>query len=567
MTRRTGLWAASLFLSAVLLAFHAMSPLVLDDYGFLARLNKASDIFAMAVHQYFTWDGRITGYILNHCILFMPTAAANILLALSQLGLVWVMAMHVLGRDWKERVTGTHLLGIACLLWLSIPNVGQAFFWKTGTPYVTFPTLFLLLLWPYRALAEWGEYRARAFYALIPLAVFCGLGDFHETVAAAILIAGMSVWAMRQSGRWRALPFTPPVLLLVCFAVIYKAPGNMVRIQGLNPEFINRAWFDGPLEHLADQGMIQAYFAWEYALAALALFAFLWRNTGLARRAGSPLVMAGAFFLLAQAAQMVFMFSPSPAARAYTASAIFMIVAALILFDQVRTHTAGRWKTPFRAFWAAASAVCLVGLVTTGIMYAESSAYAGAVEKLAREAKPGSDIEVPPAPYLAGPYLFYGRENGIQEDPEDWANEQFAACFKLRSIKLIHERFALVSGDQTAGAFQGTVDGRNLTFRYTPVGENAALPFYLAFPMDPETFWQKHGAPFLNGQALDSLLFRYGLRLNYDHIHPDKTSGPDGIQGHAVLPSPDLATRGYIVHYRGGEDAMAALVPLRAVLP
>lgn len=563
MTRRTGLWASSLLLLAVLFAFHAMSPLVLDDFGFLARLDEVSDILTMAVHQYFTWDGRITGYILNHCILFLPTALANALLALSQLGLVWVMAAHVLGKEWKERVTGAHLLGIACLLWLSIPNVGQAFFWKTGTPYVTLPTLFLLLIWPYRALAEWGEYRTRTFYALMPLAVFCGLGDFHDTVAAAILTTAMAIWAMRKSGRRRILPFIPPALLLASFVVIYLAPGNMVRIQSMNPEFINRAWFEGPLEHLADQGEIQAYFAWEYVLAALSLFALLRRNPDPMRRPGGPLVMAGAFFLLAQAAQMVFMFSPSPAARAYTASAIFMILAALILFDQARAQTAGRWKPAFRSFWAAASAVCLVNLATAGIMYAETSAYADAVEKLAREAKPGSDLELPPAPYCIGPYLFYGRENGIQEDPEDWANEQFAACFKLGSVKLVRQHFELASEGQAAGAFQGTVEGSDLTFQYTPAGENAALPFYLAFPMDPETFWQKHGAPLLDRQTPDSALFRCGLRRNYDHLRPDTASGPSGLQGHAVLPSPDLATRGYVVHYRDGEESVTTVVPLR----
>lgn len=566
MTRRTGLWAASLTLFAILLAFHAMSPLFFDDYGFIVRLNKASDILTMAVHQYFTWDGRFTGYILNHSILFLPTGITNALLALSQLGLVWVMAAHMLGREWKTSVTGIQLLGIACLLWLSVPNVGQVFFWKTGTPYITFPTLFLLLIWPYRALAEWGEYRARTFYLLMPLAAFCGLGDLHETVSAAILTATLSVWGMRKSGRWHALPFIPPALLLASFVVIYMAPGNILRIQALNPEFINRAWFDGPLEHLTNQGTIQAYFAWEYALAALSLFVLLRRHQGVARRQsshqGSPLSMAGVFFLLAQAVQMVFMFSPSPAARAYTASAIFMILAALILFDLALAQTVGRRETAFRAFWAAASAVCLATLVTVGIMYAETSAYVGTIEKLAREAKPGSALEVPPAPYLVGPYLFYGRESGIQKDPKDWMNKQFAACFKLGSVSLARERFDLIAEGQAAGEFQGSVNGPDLTFLHMPTGENAALPFYLAFPLAPKTFWQKHAASLLDKSPPDSTLFRYGLRRNYAHVHPDKASGQGGIQGHATLPSPDLATRGYLVYYRDGEEAVAAVAPL-----
>ena len=565
MTRRTGLWAASLFLFAVLLVFHAMSPLVLDDYGFLARLGKTSDILAWVVHQYFTWDGRLTGYILNHTILSLPLRVANPLLALSQVGLIWVMAMHALGREWKTRVTGAHLLGIACLLWLSVPDLGQSFFWKTGSPYVTIPTLFLVLIWPYRALAEWGEYRARTLCLLIPLAVFCGLADFHETVAAAILITALSLWAMLKSGRRRILPFVPPALLLASFAVIYKAPGNMARLKALNPEFLNRAWFEGPLEHLANQGTIQAHFAWEYALAALSLFVLLRRAPGQERRPAVLPVMAGAFFLLGQAAQMVFMFAPSPENRVYTASTIFMILAALILFDQALTRMAGRKKTAFRAFWGAASAVCLVSLVTTGIMYAETSAYAHALETLARAAKPGSDLEVPPAPYLAGADLFYGRQCGIQKDADNWANEQFAACFKLGSIKLARPQFDLVSTGQAAGAFRGTVDGQELTFRYTPAGENAALPFYLAFPTAPETFWQKHGAPFLDRQSPGSLLFRCGLRWNYDHVHPQKTVGPGGFQDHAVLPFPDLATRGYIVHFRGNENAVASVVPLRVI--
>ena len=58
--------------------------------------------------------------------------------------------------------------------------------------------------------------------------------------------------------------------------------------------------------------------------------------------------------------------------------------------------------------------------------------------------------------------------------------------------------------------------------------KQARIAEFAANSVIPFTVWAD-GAPFLDRQSPGSLLFRCGLRWNYDHVHPQKTVGPGGF--------------------------------------
>jgi len=278
---------------------------------------------------------------------------------------------------------------------------------------------------------------------------------------------------------------------------------------------------------------------------------------------GGPLCMAAGFFLLAQAVQMAFMFSPSPENRAYSSSVMFMIIAALIVYSHALERPAPGRRL-FRLYWTAAAAVCLFSLGMYGGMYAETKAYADALVGQALRAGSKADLEVAPAPYLAGSRLFYGRQCSIQPDRTNWINRKFSEYYGLSSIRLAEPHFEL-AGTTTDISFQGMVEGNSLSFCYQPAKENRDAPFFLAFPKVPETSVHRRVAACLDDQAPDTAFFRYGIRTYYDRIRPETRVWAEGVCGKADLRHPDRAARGYIVHYRGNEDNAASftLLPIQ----
>jgi hypothetical protein len=90
------------------------------------------------------------------------------------------------------------------------------------------------------------------------LAVVCGLADFHDTPVIALLTLAVSVWRTWRGDR-RIAFYLPPLTLLACFAVIYFAPGNALRIETTMREFLERPRWTYILEHLGNQGTVQFY--------------------------------------------------------------------------------------------------------------------------------------------------------------------------------------------------------------------------------------------------------------------------------------------------------------------
>ena len=586
MNRTNAIITTTFGLFAVFFLFQYLTPLTSDDYGFRALLTSPSAIVTQALRQFRDWDGRIGGYILNHTLLYLPHMATAIILSITPVCLIYLMNMHALGPVWKSRLTWKHLVFTFCLLWLSIPVFGQVFFWRTGTFYSITPMLALLFLWPYRVLAERGVEKNTLYGWLVLLALPVGLSEFTTgivTALLALLAAGLHSVKKKQC---RILPFLPPVVLLICFFIMYSAPGNMRRAQMIMGDTPFSHW-NTIIAHLARQDQVQSFYLWPYLLMALCAF-LLWRFNNSTPSAGTgrgesrfpswrsrlaqlfkePSVSgATVFFLAAQAAQLAFLFAPSPAKRAYTPSIIFMIIAALTFFysssallEQARSKLA-RW---FRIFWVPAVAACFFTLCMAVIMFYQTRVFDAMCNRIIAQAGPGARLCLPPAPYPSDQYLFCGRELRVHDDPDHWMNGAFAAYHKLESVALCRQNFAMKgAAGQNTGSFNGLVTDSMLTFEYVPAPENAATPFVFAFHYPQSNPFRIYLESFLQRHLGQTRLFKRIVSNRYQKVFPeiDEVSG-ERILGRAAMPHLEHASTGYILHYDGDIKNIVALVPL-----
>lgn len=574
MSRVTKIACATGGLFLVLLYFQALSPLALDDFTFKNLLYDPSRIIGFAIRQFEKWDGRLTGYVLNLTILSVPRWMADVFLALTPLGLMYAMLMHVFGPQWRQRITWWHPLAVFCLLWLSIPDFGQAFFWKTGSPYSIIVFLYLLLLWPYRLLAEQGRYTPWVFYAVIPLAAFCGLADFHNTLMVAGLTLAVSLFHTARGGRGIA-PYITPLVLLACFVIIYTAPGNGVRIRTTMPEFLEQSRWAFIAAHLARQGSVQFLYFWEYLLMAIAAL-MLWRAPRAAaalslpaRLAAHPtLCVALVFFLAAQAVQLIFMFAPPAEPRVFTSSVIFMIIAALAFARHAADDAPpAACRTLRRGYWWAAGLVCVFHLLQAAVMYAEMDAYVTASERAFCDATLKDHVRVPAGPYRSGPYLFNGHNFSVQEQ-QCWGNVQMSRYYEVYTIRLHPQYFALRFDDREAAGgarFEGKVERSQLDFVYTPDAADAQTPFSLVFLPVPLDAVRKYGVPWLErhlsagGDALLAAL----VRQVYVPLSLDARREGERYVGQVRVPRLEHTDHGYIVHTDPQSGAVTKLIRLR----
>ena len=593
MRRVFSLAIAGAAIWGVLLVLQSLIPRVADDYGFLNVLNVFGSLLDIALHGYRTWDGRaLVGFFINHGLLSLPDFAIILVLSLVPLGVAFSLCVLALGSGWKQKITWIHLLCAFCLLWLSIPAFGEVFFWRVGSGYGILCLLFLLFLMPYRDFVEKGNIPAWGFALCLPLAAAIGLADYNTTVVLAMLALCAATLVCVQSGRFHVLPFLPPLVLLACFYVIFTAPGNAARLALAGTT--EQPLWESILVHLKRQPDVQLLYLWSYLLLLVSLF-LLWRlkaaalpvRTPVASRpkqpmlprywnlllAEKPLLWTLVFFLAAQAAQAAFLFAPySPQERAYTSSALFMVLAGLTLFFHVwpRSRAIG-WRWPARLYWIPAGVVFAASLVSAAIILQANKQYADASTAAAiAAASTGRDsVCFPPGPYRSSRYAFNGRSMQPGNDPQHWLNLSYATYYGLASVALCKQNFMLLAQSGSGVDFFGEVRDSVLYFTYIPPPDLKDKPFRFAFILPPLNPLRDAFDLAMQEHFGESRIFRRMVRNAYTRRTPEIsiTEGAEGvpavIRGTAKMPHVEHTDRAYILHFEG--RSVAAVIPLRIV--
>jgi len=265
LSRRAVAWLCVLLLLAGILPMCALSlynHAFYDDFGFslltreawtgegsvlavlrAAAVNTFGNAEGTYLGTYNTWEGTYsTSYLsaLQPAVFGEGAYGVTTYLLLGALLLaVWFFLRQTLrglyGMDRAAVLAAFGMLGF--LTTQFVPDAAEAFYWYNGGVAYTLlwsVMLFTAGLWLAFDRAEGRLRRVLLYVLLLLLTVVVGGAKYSTVLFASLLAAGFTAWAFvrKRPGKWAYLSLT--LVLLICFALSVKAPGNAVRAATLS---------------------------------------------------------------------------------------------------------------------------------------------------------------------------------------------------------------------------------------------------------------------------------------------------------------------------------------------
>ncbi len=239
-THRTACWqfaAACAAIFAFVYALNAATPLLADDYvyafvyGTPDRVESISQLLRSQWLLYFNWTGRVVGTSIYQAFVWMGRPGFNILNAAAFLIVVVLMYANANG---LRRIRPSLLVGIALLLWFSLPVFGQSILWMSASVvYLWMLIPGLLVLIPFRL---HDENPARVTSGWAPalgmglLGILAGWSVEPLAVALVVLLTAFLVRFHRRGVGVPAWALAGMGGVLAGTLALLVAPGNYVRV-------------------------------------------------------------------------------------------------------------------------------------------------------------------------------------------------------------------------------------------------------------------------------------------------------------------------------------------------
>lgn len=393
------LWALTIGgLWLTMLACTAWEPVILDGWNchFAQQAGELSvdKLWGLAKYNYWHNNPRI-GQVFT-AAMFLPRLHMLVtpLLEISLLLLMWA---HALGR-WP-RMRSVHdaagFVLLCSLVFVAVFNIGPMLFYRPYTGnYVLGPTMYLVLLWPYRRCLAGAEPNQRwVSLWIIPWGVLCGLTNEHTGPAFILTITAMLTLELRRGHRLKFWMLAGLVALIVGYTALYFAPGQQERYSGLAQQhsLLGRIVARGTIAnlHVLALPLLSAL-----VLAPVGLYAhYVRRRARLPALAPSVRMVGIGAFVAGCLINATLLASPKTGYRLYFATVVLWVIATMAyvapMFDLAHVR---RWTTTI-----AGGVVMVSALWLTQVYYRLHIAFADRSVRL-HQAVPGDELAVPPLP-------------------------------------------------------------------------------------------------------------------------------------------------------------------------
>lgn len=198
------------------------------------RVSSWQDLIASQWSLYLTWGGRVVGQSLTQFFVWAGKDTFNVINAV--VGTVLIAEMNWCMNRGKVSISvrPAMVLWTFFMLWAFAPGFSDVFFWLTGACIYLWPAFFLLaFLLPYvhKYYVIQKETGSTCFFSLgmFFLGIVAGCGN-ENSICWIILILLLFLISNSKTGNTEKWMFTGLAGLIIGYAILMLAPGNMARI-------------------------------------------------------------------------------------------------------------------------------------------------------------------------------------------------------------------------------------------------------------------------------------------------------------------------------------------------
>ena len=237
------------------------------------RVSSWKDLFISQWSLYSTWGGRVVGQALTQLFIWKGMAVFNVLNALA--GTVLIAEIYWCSNKGKVNLNFQPILlcWIFFALWAFAPGFSDVFFWLTGSCIYLWPAVILLgFLLPYiKRFYAFDKIVCKSrFYSLVMFfwGLVAGCGN-ENSVCWIILVLLFFLYSYRIRDSKEIWMYSGVMGLIIGYAILMLAPGNMVRLTGEH----GVSWFDVSLlnHHLSILLVVVLFqiFMWHFCMKSL----------------------------------------------------------------------------------------------------------------------------------------------------------------------------------------------------------------------------------------------------------------------------------------------------------
>ena len=397
---------------------------------------------------YFTWGGRVIGQTLTQFFIWIGKDIFNIFNALAGTLLVaeiyWCANKGKVSIDFKPE----RLCWIFFALWSFSFGFSTVFFWLTGACIYLWPTVFLLcFMIPYiKKYYYFNEKQGTTHLFTIGMflvGLIAGCGN-ENSVCWIILVLFAFLYSCRKSSEKELWMYAGLTGLLLGYALLMLAPGNVVRLQeGHNQAVFSLQGLKNNL-YIFSITLVFQLFLWYFALKSL----YKLRKVVLKNKmVKQDIVLVKALCIVSSGMSAIMLLSPFFPPRSSFPGTVQLIIAVSILLRMQKANAIVLISEGAKKFLIGVGTLYFMMTASVTLSYAyETSSQMNAIIDLVKQTQitsKSSVLTVKPIKksntvkdFLSGFHLSY---YDFSEDENDWGNVAFARYYGIKGIRKVKQ--------------------------------------------------------------------------------------------------------------------------------
>ena len=413
------------------------------------RLSSFHDLLISQWSHYLTGNGRAVSHTIAQFFLWLGKDIFNFFNALISVLLIieiyWCANKGIVTSNFDTR----RLIFVFFALWAFTPSFPSVFLWLSGAcNYLWTAVILLGFLLPYvrkyyffeEKIMNLNQFRFAMFF----FGMLAGWSN-ENSVCWIILVLSVFIYVNRKRNEFESWMLLGLAGLVVGYALLIFAPGNMVRLSVQTRESGWLTW-DKIKEHAALLFLLLAYFhifLWYFNLRSVcSLRGKVKDNTGLAKEVMLEKIMCVISFCMT----FMMLFSPNFQTRSAFPGTVLLIITAAILLRIQKEYSIVLIRESTKKF------LCIVGVVffvvTTAATFYGFHYYRNQIEKLISFVKSSNDAKVnilvvdtmhPVHDMVKQTSYFHLIFYNLSSNENDWCNVAFARYYCIKGIRMLEK--------------------------------------------------------------------------------------------------------------------------------